>query len=539
MNRQIFQRALVLAAIILLPASGHAGGALGTEPVRFDRVGQLIAGRADWVTIDGMRAAFGSGRQVHLTEGPASIILRSLELDAPVLEAVLVENRLYLNHGRWMSVLDLDSPVARPVPLRLEPTLRGALHVARMVDFLVIAEDDLGLRLLALPPSIAMPEMHRKHFPSEMAQIALFPLEERFTALATSGGETVYAATDDRRIAVVHTGRADFGPHYLAIEDDARAMAANGSWLYVLESSGLKILDLTGVDGPAAVGFYPDLRGGAIALAGRSVLIAGADLGLLAFRDQSSAEAIINVSVGSFFFTPANVTVNVGDMVEWTCTSGLHSTQACNGEMTLGHLCAGEVANEMWKGSGVPSGNPSSCLASWNFSHTFTQVGFNPYVCGLHTTSMFGTVTVNAPAAPPGVPDGSGVTTPLTVSSLNVAGTSLSVAWDTATCPQPTEYKIIAGLGSQLPAVLGGTYLLNSVQCNIGTTSPFTWNSVPDPVIDPSRLLWFLVLANQGPVLEGSWGKDSAAGERDGPGTNGSSAQCGITDKSLTNACGQ
>ena len=204
MRASVSQRTLRLAFVaLLLTAPVLAGDTLATDPGRFQKVGQLTPGRADWVTLDGNRIAFGSGRRVHLANGLASPALRSaLELDAPVSQGVLVLDKLYVLQGSRLGLVNLDAPGGRPAEIRLKPRPRGALHLARMVDYLVVAEDGLGLRVLALPPPDAMPEKHRRHFPSRAEQIALFPMEARFTAVTTSG-DTIYAATDDGRIAVV------------------------------------------------------------------------------------------------------------------------------------------------------------------------------------------------------------------------------------------------------------------------------------------------------------------------------------------------
>jgi len=542
MKNQGLRGVCLLAATLLLcvssPAWAARGDALDPEPVRLEKVGLTVGGRADWITIDAGQVAFGSGRRIYLAQGPTPAVVRTeLELSSAVLGATLVENRLYLRQANGIAVLDLDAPEAGAVPLRLEPEPTGELRMTRHVDHLVLAEDGVGLRFLALPPPAAMPEKHRRHFPGEPEQVAFFPLEESFTALATSG-EAVYAATVGGRIAVVTEIGEKLELRYLAVEVEVRAMAANGQRLFLLGPSGMTILDVSGSKAPSTVGSFPDVRGNAITLAGRSALVAG-DEGLKTYRDGSAEAATISVTLGNFFFNPQNITIDVGDTVEWNNSGAFqfHNTQACNGEVT--NLCAGQTAVELWKGSGVPSGNPSS--SPWTFSHTFTVNGFNPYICFQHQFSMSGSVTVQSSTVPPpGVPDGSGLTTPLTVGSVNPpTSTSLSVSWDALQCPDAAEHQIIYGFGSQLPATLGGTYSLSGSDCGILAAPPFNWIGVPDPAIDPSRFLWFLVVANDGATSEGSWGEDSAAGERDGTGTNGSSAECGITDKDLTNTCGQ
>ena len=142
------------------------------------------------------------------------------------------------------------------------------------------------------------------------------------------------------------------------------------------------------------------------------------------------------------------------------------------------------------------------------------------------------------PAHPPGVPGQGAGSTPLTAAKLDATGRDLLLAWDTTACPA-ADYQILYGGGSQLPNETSPLYGLGGARCGIGTVSPFTWRASPDPRADTTRLLWFLIVANNDAHAEGSWGADSAGNERTGPGTNGASNQCRVTIKDLTNACGR
>jgi hypothetical protein len=116
-------------------------------------------------------------------------------------------------------------------------------------------------------------------------------------------------------------------------------------------------------------------------------------------------------------------------------------------------------------------------------------------------------------------------------------GSRLALTYDNTTCTGNTDHQILHSLGSRLPAVLGGTYFLVGSVSNIGSTGSFLWDGVPAGIVnDP--LVWFLVLSESDGGVEGSWGTDSTGTERDGFGPAGSSGQCGITTKSLSNGCG-
>ena len=185
------------------------------------------------------------------------------------------------------------------------------------------------------------------------------------------------------------------------------------------------------------------------------------------------------------------------------------------------------------------------------------------FVDGVNSPTNFSDVTGSLtmlPPGPPAVPDGGALTTPMSVVSNNAAATSLTISWDYFSCTNATNHQIIYGQGSQLPGGPGGLFAqvdidgdlvndpLGSV-CSIGVNSPFTWLNVP-AATDGTGLIWWLVMVSDG-TTEGSWGLDRhrVAGpyggsvpidvERLGPGTNGSSTQCGVVDKDARNTCGQ
>ncbi len=135
-----------------------------------------------------------------------------------------------------------------------------------------------------------------------------------------------------------------------------------------------------------------------------------------------------------------------------------------------------------------------------------------------------------------------GATTPSGVPDLRVQkaptdDTRLRLTFDTTTCLGNDGNHLVYGFGSQLPSAPGGTLLVDGSRCLVA--SPYAWVDVPDPSIDPSDLLWFLALANDGGTIEGSWGLDGFDSERQGPGPGGSSGVCGISAKNTANACGQ
>jgi hypothetical protein len=146
------------------------------------------------------------------------------------------------------------------------------------------------------------------------------------------------------------------------------------------------------------------------------------------------------------------------------------------------------------------------------------------------------TGTVSASPGPPGVPDGTGGTTPMTAALLSVDGSSLRVSFDTRSCTDAADHHILFGQRSDLPAAPGGAFSLLGSVCRIGAASPYDWLDVPRPT-DGANLIWFLVVATDSSGVEGSWGVDGGGQERLGPGNNGASGTCAVV-KSVANTCG-
>src|SRR5262245_53639723 len=104
---------------------------------------------------------------------------------------------------------------------------------------------------------------------------------------------------------------------------------------------------------------------------------------------------------GTLTFSPATVTVNVGDTVEGQWMSGTHTTTRSE-------------PPETWD-SGIVS-------APHVFSHTFTEVGTFPYVCTIHQAlGMTGTVKVQAGAVTTTTLVRRGSTTTTTTESVPLA----------------------------------------------------------------------------------------------------------------------
>jgi plastocyanin len=83
-----------------------------------------------------------------------------------------------------------------------------------------------------------------------------------------------------------------------------------------------------------------------------------------------------DVTVQNFSFSPQSLTITVGDIVRWTNNSGTHNVKADDNSFTSG----------------------PAAPAPWEFTHTFTAVGSNPYYCEPHQgMGMTGTIIVQDP----------------------------------------------------------------------------------------------------------------------------------------------
>jgi len=96
---------------------------------------------------------------------------------------------------------------------------------------------------------------------------------------------------------------------------------------------------------------------------------AGLCMALLSLSAAATAQTTHDVTVGNNFFSPANITIAVGDTVRWTNAAGGPS-----------HNVTG-------------NGFQSITASGFTFQHTFTQQGVENYMCTIHP-SMQGSVTV-------------------------------------------------------------------------------------------------------------------------------------------------
>lgn len=96
----------------------------------------------------------------------------------------------------------------------------------------------------------------------------------------------------------------------------------------------------------------------------------------------SAAAATHEVEIEDFAFQPANLTISVGDTVQWTNSDlTTHTTTSTTGAWDSGALAKGQ-----------------------SFSHAFLAAGTYTYICTFHPQFMRGTITVSAGTPPTNTP---------------------------------------------------------------------------------------------------------------------------------------
>lgn len=96
------------------------------------------------------------------------------------------------------------------------------------------------------------------------------------------------------------------------------------------------------------------------------------------------SQTLHEVQATNFQFTPAALTINVGDTVRWTNTQGNHNV---NGSLTT------FPNNPEAFFSGAPAN------ATWTYEYVFTTAGHYDYRCDNHfSIGMVGTIDVSAPS---------------------------------------------------------------------------------------------------------------------------------------------
>jgi uncharacterized protein (TIGR03118 family) len=89
---------------------------------------------------------------------------------------------------------------------------------------------------------------------------------------------------------------------------------------------------------------------------------------------------------GALVFTPANLTIQVGDTVRWVWGSSGHSVVSGTN---------GNADNRFCSPSNTGCDNPPLSSRGTTYEHTFMQAGTIPYYCSVHfTLGMTGTITV-------------------------------------------------------------------------------------------------------------------------------------------------
>jgi subtilisin-like proprotein convertase family protein len=131
------------------------------------------------------------------------------------------------------------------------------------------------------------------------------------------------------------------------------------------------------------------------------------------------------------------------------------------------------------------------------------------------------TVCTALPTSVKPVPDGA-FGSAMTGSRADASGATIDVTWDVSTCLS-TGYHLLFG---DLVAV--ASYAIRGAACAIGTSGSYSWSGVP-----PGNL-WFVLAADDGVAIEGSWGTGVGGAPRGGA---SASDLCGMAVKENTGSC--
>jgi plastocyanin len=89
---------------------------------------------------------------------------------------------------------------------------------------------------------------------------------------------------------------------------------------------------------------------------------------------------------GALVFTPASLTIQVGDTVHWVWATSGHSVVSGTN---------GTADNQFCSPSNTGCANPPLSIMGATYDHTFTTAGTFPYYCSVHfSLGMTGTITV-------------------------------------------------------------------------------------------------------------------------------------------------
>jgi plastocyanin len=89
---------------------------------------------------------------------------------------------------------------------------------------------------------------------------------------------------------------------------------------------------------------------------------------------------------GALVFSPASLTIRVGDTVHWVWASAGHSVVSGTNGTADNHFCSP---------NNTSCDNPPLSLMGATYDHTFTAAGTFPYYCSVHfSLGMTGTITV-------------------------------------------------------------------------------------------------------------------------------------------------
>ena len=166
-----------------------------------------------------------------------------------------------------------------------------------------------------------------------------------------------------------------------------KPLRINGLWALQFGNGGpagpTNTLFLTAGPNDGSHGLFGSIEA---AVATTSTTTPGGSITTTTTQTSGGTTHTVMVGNGGLVYTPANLTIHVGDTVRWVWASSGHSVVSGTD---------GNADNQFCSPSNTGCDNPPLSRSGFTFEHTFTQAGTVPYYCSVHfDLGMTGTVTV-------------------------------------------------------------------------------------------------------------------------------------------------
>jgi plastocyanin len=179
-------------------------------------------------------------------------------------------------------------------------------------------------------------------------------------------------------------------PHGQLKGSNGKALKISGLWGLSFGNGGpagpTNTLYFTAGPGGGSHGLFGSIQPPAAATTTTTTPGASATTTTMAGSTGSQTHTVMVGNGGALVYSPANLTIHVGDTVRWVWASSGHSVVSGT---------SGNADNQFCSPSNTGCDNPPLSSKGATYEHTFTQAGTFPYYCSVHfQLGMTGTITV-------------------------------------------------------------------------------------------------------------------------------------------------